>query len=149
MANDQNIHRLSYRVKVAAGAPTITIATASGTGTRILTPAGTPSFPALIAEGFVLAAPTELYTGNTEAQTGSNNPTNITDKTPAFSFNVTKLADNITEVRIQVSAAGDHDFSETVHWDSGWVALGTEQITDADLDTDNNARIPDIEYGTV
>ncbi len=115
----------------------------------LITGSGTPDLPAITAAGYYLAGAASLFTGLTDAQSGETNPEDIpTNSKPHFSFVVEKFAGvPITEVRIQVSAADDHDFSETVHWDSGWVALGTEQITDSDLDTEGKARIPDIIYG--
>lgn len=76
----------------------------------------------------MLMVPTALYVNNEDvgAQSGQTNPSDITDMTPVFSFIVSKLSDaDITHVEIEVSAAGDEDFSDTPSWDSGWIELVT------------------------
>jgi hypothetical protein len=96
--------------------------------------------------------PDELYcneSGTTDgAQLGDNNPTGITDTTPAFSAKVyPQEGNNITQVQVQVCQ--DPDFPDTdIEWDSGWIELGTDDVIDqSDADTDGAVRTRDIIYG--
>ena len=85
--------------------------------------------------------------GTNGAQSGDNNPTGITDTTPAMSARVyPQEGASITKVQVQVCQ--DATFPDTdLEWDSGWIELGTDSITSADLDTAGGARIRDIIYG--
>ena len=124
---------------IGSGTPTLSNITALGTGEKIVIASGTPSLSGITAVGYVLCCPTILYIHNTDAQSGDNNPTGITDNTPMFSCHTTKLSSNITKVRIQVSAASDKDFNETLMWDSDFLTL-TTPLSAA-------GRIENIEYG--
>ena len=89
----------------------------------------------------MLMCPTGLYSNNTidTAQSGLTNPTNLVDRTPAFSALVGYIDSNITEIKIEVSAENDNDFSETPSWLSEWITLDTALSA--------AGRIEDIEYG--
>jgi hypothetical protein len=118
--------------------------TIAGDGTRGVTAEGAIALGDIVVAGGILAAPSDLYCGNTDAQSGDTNPTGITDLTPVFSGKVSKLDANITQVQIQVSAIDDATFVETLSWDSGWLTLA-EPITATN--TDGMARTENIAYG--
>jgi len=84
-------------------------------------------------------APTTLYTGNSDAQSGAANPTGITSSTPVFSAicNDPDSGDIMNLYRIQVD--NNNDFS-SVLWDSG--APGTAMANCV-----AGARSANITYG--
>jgi hypothetical protein len=90
---------------------------------------GSGTLPSVTAVGYVLCAPTDLHCNDTDAAGGTNNPTGIIVDEPHFSCVVGILDSNIVEVEIQVSAAGDVDWSDAVKWDSGWLTLSTPRAT--------------------
>ena len=86
-----------------------------------------------------LAAPTVLYCDDDSAQAGSENPV-IHGTAPHFSMHavpITGIA--ITQVEIQVSAANDGDFSETLSWNPGAITLSEELAAEG--------RTKDVIYG--
>jgi hypothetical protein len=131
-------------VNYGTGAITLGDMTIAGDGTRGVTAEGAIALGNIVVAGGILAAPSDLYCGNTDAQSGDTNPTGITDLTPVFSGKVSKLDANITQVQIQVSAIDDATFVETLSWDSGWLTLA-EPITATN--TDGMARTENIAYG--
>lgn len=90
--------------------------------------------------------PDTLYVNNTDAQSGVSNPTNLTDTTPVMSARV--YPDNATLNKVQVQVSTDTNFATVTEWDSGWIDLGTNEITTSDVDTEGGARTIDVEYGS-
>jgi hypothetical protein len=86
-------------------------------------------------------APTTLYASDDTAQSGSSNPTDLTDTTPAFSAicNDPDSGDILNKARIQVST--DSTFSSVTHWDSGSSGTTISSCTAGD-------RSQDIVYGS-
>jgi len=85
--------------------------------------------------------PTHLFFNNTNAQTGSTNPTNVevggsSSFIPYFSAVYNGDGDTATSAYIQVST--DSTFATIDYWDSGWFSLNSS-IDDGD-------RSEDIEY---
>ena len=95
------------------------------------------------SRGIIILPPKTLYCNNSAsgAHDGVSNPNNISCIDPHFSCLVGYIDSNITEVRVQVSAAGDSGWSEDVNWDSGWLTLETELSAPG--------RIEDIVYGAL
>lgn len=85
--------------------------------------------------------PSTLYANNTTAQSGSTNPSFLSDTTPAFSslYNDANAGDIANKARIQVST--DSAFSSITHWDSG--SSGTT-ITNCTVGN----RCQDLVYGS-
>jgi len=84
-------------------------------------------------------APTTPYCDDNTAQSGYENPTGITDATPAFSaiYNDPDAGDIANKYRIEINTQSD--FNGTVMWDSG--ASGTSMS-----DTAEGSRCADIIY---
>ncbi len=96
-----------------------------------------------VSAGALPPPPYALYCADTQvgAQSGSTNPTGITSLEPWFSARVHTSAGPITKIQIQVSAAGDDDFSEALNYDSKWITLIAP--------VGDGQRFESIQYGTV
>jgi hypothetical protein len=71
----------------------------------------------------MLSPPTVPYCGDTEAQSGETNPI-LEGFDPYFSVVVSKFAaSNIVGIEIEVSAANDPTFAQTLSWDSGVIVI--------------------------
>ncbi len=93
--------------------------------------------PAIIGSNSAPTTPTNLYVDETNAQSGSNNPTAFTSGTPIFSAicNDPNALDVLNQYRIQVD--NNNDFSSPV-WDSGAVSMSS---------CNQGSRSVDITYG--
>lgn len=137
---------LGRTVNYCTGAFSLGALDLDGSGVRVVDSSGAFTLGEMVIAGGLLSPPTELFCNNSDtgAQSGETNPTGITDLTPAFSANVTKLDSDITHVQIQVSGEDDDTFTDPLSWDSGWLELTSAIAT---TDTDAKMRTEDIVYG--
>lgn len=143
--NGSGVFALSQHYPVSGASSTAGIATGdlNGDGAADMAVAGQNSGQISVLMGNVPnsapTAPTGLFSNNTTAQTGTANPADIEDTTPAFSAicNDSDVGDIMNKYQVQVD--NNSDFSSVV-WDSG--ALGT-----AMSDCAAGGRSADIVFG--
>lgn len=110
-------------------------------GVAGITGGGFSRFFAFTQSSMNTSCPSDLYTGDTVAQDGTTNPTNIIDLSPMFSAIPHPFpGTTVSAFRLQVSGVDDPTFTATAtSWDTDWTNFASV-ITGAN-------RCADIEYG--